>query len=213
MYHLHVGKKRKSLVSGCVTGLRRRIFSFFLLICETMSKCSRNCWIDWNSATLCFKWLFHIHVVWLFAWFVQPLFGAILCVWEIWSGSNNRLAPKEITQNKSRSPHQFWSRPMTTNWRLFFRALPKKKPWNIKVRICLAEQLILTYSLCHSLCHSPHSEQRDCRTSEHQASHIGPGRKTRKMVTLHTCWPERLRKDNRQGRGGLTRRHYYYYYY
>ena len=29
-------------------------FPFFLCY-ETMSNCSKNCWIDWNSAVLCFK--------------------------------------------------------------------------------------------------------------------------------------------------------------
>ena len=49
---------------------------------ETMSNCSQNCWIIWNSAVLCFKWLFHIGV-WTF---VHPLLATILCVWEnlIW---------------------------------------------------------------------------------------------------------------------------------
>ena len=37
---------------------------------ETMSNCSQNCWIDWNSAALCFKRLFHIGV-WTFARFVR----------------------------------------------------------------------------------------------------------------------------------------------
>ena len=35
--------------------------------------CSQNCWIDWNSAVLCFKRLFHIGV-WTFSWFVRPLY-------------------------------------------------------------------------------------------------------------------------------------------
>ena len=50
-----------------------------------MSNCSQNCWIDWNSAVLCFKfkWLFHIGV-WTFTWFVRPLLSTILCVCEIW---------------------------------------------------------------------------------------------------------------------------------
>ena len=39
-----------------------------------MSNCIHNCWIDWNSAMLCFNWLFHIGV-WTFAWFVRPLFS------------------------------------------------------------------------------------------------------------------------------------------
>ena len=29
---------------------------------ETMSNCSQNCWIDWNSAVLCFKRPFHIEI-------------------------------------------------------------------------------------------------------------------------------------------------------
>ena len=38
----------------------------------------------------CFKQLFHIGV-WTFAWFVRPLLATILCVWEIWPGSNNHV--------------------------------------------------------------------------------------------------------------------------
>ena len=58
--------------------------SAFTFCYETMSNWSQNCWIHWNSAVLCFKWLFYIGV-WTFAWFVRPLW----CVWEIWSGSYN----------------------------------------------------------------------------------------------------------------------------
>ena len=51
-----------------ISGLRaRRLrparwhFKFSSSFCyETMSNCSQNCWIDWNSAVLCFKRLFHI---------------------------------------------------------------------------------------------------------------------------------------------------------
>ena len=46
-----------------------------------MCNCSQNCWIDWNSAVLCFKRLLHIGVY----------MATILCVGEIWSGSNNRV--------------------------------------------------------------------------------------------------------------------------
>ena len=46
---------------------------------ETMSNCSQNCWIDWNSAMLCFKQLFHIGV-WTFGRFVRPLLATILCM-------------------------------------------------------------------------------------------------------------------------------------
>ena len=38
----------------------------------------------WNSAVLCFKWLFHIGV-WMFARLVWPLLATILCTCEIWS--------------------------------------------------------------------------------------------------------------------------------
>ena len=43
---------------------------------------SQNCWIDWNSAVLCFKWLFHT-VVWLFTWpyFVYGKFGALIFIY------------------------------------------------------------------------------------------------------------------------------------
>ena len=42
-------------------------FSFFFFFgggggYEMMSNFSQNCWIDWNSAKLCFKQLFHIVV-------------------------------------------------------------------------------------------------------------------------------------------------------
>ena len=55
---------------------RFSIFIYFCCCYETMSNCSQNCWIHWNSAALCFKW---------------PLLATILCVWEIWSGSCNRV--------------------------------------------------------------------------------------------------------------------------
>ena len=52
---------------------RASAFLMFFLFCyETMSNCSQHCWIDWNSAVLCFKRLFHIGV-WTFARFVRPL--------------------------------------------------------------------------------------------------------------------------------------------
>ena len=47
-----------------------------------MSNCSQNCWINWNSAVLCFKQLVHIGV-WTFARFVRPLLATILCVWKL----------------------------------------------------------------------------------------------------------------------------------
>ena len=57
---------------------------FFFLCYESMSNCSQNCWIYWNSAVLCFKRLFHIGV-WTFARFERPLSITILCICEIWS--------------------------------------------------------------------------------------------------------------------------------
>ena len=58
---------------------------------ETMSNCSQNCWIDLNSAALCFKRLFHIGMN------VNPIFEAslshhTLCIMgTFWSGFNNRV--------------------------------------------------------------------------------------------------------------------------
>ena len=65
-----------------VSGLRARRLTparrHLLLFCyETMSNCSQNCWIDWKSAAMCFKRLFHTGV-WTFAQFVRPLLATIL---------------------------------------------------------------------------------------------------------------------------------------
>ena len=47
--------------------------AFLIKFCyEMMSNYSHNYWIDWNSAVLCFKWLFHIGV-WTFAWSLRNL--------------------------------------------------------------------------------------------------------------------------------------------
>ena len=61
-----------------------------------------------------------------FAWFVRPLFDTILCVWVIWSGSNNRVYMYHAfhwlaQKNKKTNPttHQFSSWPMTRNRTLF----------------------------------------------------------------------------------------------
>ena len=62
----------------------------FLILNFVMSNCSQNCWIDLNSAVLCFQRHFHTGV-WTFAWFVRPLLATILCVWESWFSSNNRV--------------------------------------------------------------------------------------------------------------------------
>ena len=118
-----------SNIPKVVLGQQQSLQFQFLVGYETMSNCSQNCWIDWNSAVLCFKWLFHIGV-WTFARYVRLLLAAILCVWEIWSGSNNPvymyhvfhcLAKKNKKQIiKNMSPHQFWSRSMTSNRRPFW---------------------------------------------------------------------------------------------
>ena len=47
-------------------------------------------YVQLQPKLLWFKRLFHIGV-WTFARFVRPLLAIILCVWEIWSGSNNRM--------------------------------------------------------------------------------------------------------------------------
>ena len=64
--------------------------------------------IDWNSATLWFKWLSQrdINVCPI----LRPLLATILCVYEIWSGSNNRVymyhvyhcVAKQKTKNKNK---------------------------------------------------------------------------------------------------------------
>ena len=94
-----------------------------------MSNCSQNCWIDSNSAMLCFKRLFHVGV-WMFAWFVRPLLATILCVWEIWSGSNKRVniyinwQKKLILLNVIWSGKQFCSQLFHgNNSGLFFNSL------------------------------------------------------------------------------------------
>ena len=58
---------------------RVSILYLFIFGYEIMSNCSQNCWIDWNSAELCFKRLVHIGVR-TFARFVWPLLTTILCV-------------------------------------------------------------------------------------------------------------------------------------
>ena len=72
------------LVSARVAQTRSSAFlGCCLFDCLTMN-CSQNCWIDWNSAALCFKQLFFYIGVWTFARL------PILCVWDIWCVSNNR---------------------------------------------------------------------------------------------------------------------------
>ena len=103
-------------------------YLFFFPRYETISSCSQHCWIDWNSAVLCFKRLFH-RGVWTFARFVRPLVATILGVWEIWSPHMTCTLYHIFLcwqkKPKNASPHRFWSRSMTRNWRLFLLALWK----------------------------------------------------------------------------------------
>ena len=74
-------KAKKTKVSGfwsprtSTSDLRISISSFLFLCYETMSNCGQNCWIDWNSAVLCFKQLFCL----INARFVRPLLATVLC--------------------------------------------------------------------------------------------------------------------------------------
>ena len=56
--------------------------NIFCCCYETMSNCSQNCWIDWNSAVPCFKQLFHIGVK-TFTRFVRCLLATILCLYNM----------------------------------------------------------------------------------------------------------------------------------
>ena len=53
-------KKRSPVLVSVRVASDPRITNLFCY--ETMSNCSQNCCIDWNSAVLCFKRLFHIGV-------------------------------------------------------------------------------------------------------------------------------------------------------
>ena len=109
-------------------------FVFLLLLWNDVQLQPEICWIDWNSAVLCFKGLFHLHVhvlnvcpIW-----EASLLATILCVWEICYGSNNCvymyhifhwLAKKKIKNKKitpeNASPHRFGSPHLTRNQRPF----------------------------------------------------------------------------------------------
>ena len=75
------GQQKYPVSDLCARCLKpaRRHFSFKFVCYATMSNCSQNCWIDWNSAVLCFKRLFHIGL-WMFAQFVRPLLATIFCI-------------------------------------------------------------------------------------------------------------------------------------
>ena len=91
-----LGQKKRKKVSGfwsprhIASEPHVSVFNFLLFCYETMSNYNQNCWIDLNSAVLCFKRLFHVGV-WMFVRFVGPLLATIPCVWKIRSGSNNRI--------------------------------------------------------------------------------------------------------------------------
>ena len=56
MVYLATKKSNQFLVSAQVASEPRiSILNFLFSPCETMSNCSQNCWIDWNSAMLCFN--------------------------------------------------------------------------------------------------------------------------------------------------------------
>ena len=82
-------KSLRFLVSVCVASdLYVGIFGFsaFFFFCyETRSNCSQNCWIDWNSAVLCFKQVFPHRGMNVCPICAAPLLATILCVWEIGS--------------------------------------------------------------------------------------------------------------------------------
>ena len=90
-------------------------FLVFYFICyETMSNCSQNCWIDWNSAVLCFKRPFHTGIMNVSQICAASLGYHTLCKWEI--------GPVPITTYSCimyfNGLHRFWSWPMTRNRRL-----------------------------------------------------------------------------------------------
>ena len=64
----------------------------------------------WNDVQLqpnvLFFFFFFFHIgVWTFAWFVRPLLVTILYVWEIWSGSNNRVYMYPLAKTKQACHH------------------------------------------------------------------------------------------------------------
>ena len=79
---------------------------------ETMFNCSQNCLNNWNYAVLCFKRPFSYRGM-----NACPICEASLSYHTLCVGNLVWLAKKK--RKKSASPHIFWSRPMTRNWRLF----------------------------------------------------------------------------------------------
>ena len=101
------------------------IFSFLFCCCyETMSNCSQNCWIDWNSAVLCFKRPFNrgMSVCPICEAFSKPpyfVYGKYSLVPITTYMYFTGWQKKKITPQKNASLHWFWSRPLTRNQRHF----------------------------------------------------------------------------------------------
>ena len=103
----NLGPPKKSQISGLRTrrlrpANRHFLFIFLFFYYVMLSNCSQNCWIDWNSAVLCFKRLFH-RGVWTFARFVRPS-----CF--VYGKFGRRVYMY----------HWFWSRLMTRHRIIFF---------------------------------------------------------------------------------------------
>ena len=87
-------------------------FVLFIYLCiwyERMSNCSQNCWIDWNSAALCFKRLFYIGLSKV--WFQITAYHVFH-----WLTKTNGPPPKK-KKKQQQQQQQLW--PMTRNRRLF----------------------------------------------------------------------------------------------
>ena len=89
-----------------------------------MSNWSQNCWIDWNSALLCFETTFSHRSMNVCPICEASLSHYTLCMGNL-SGSNNRVYvfngwQKIFFLKEGSSPHRFWIRPTTRNRRLFF---------------------------------------------------------------------------------------------
>ena len=121
------------------------LYLFLFLFCsETMSTCSQNCWIDWNSVMLCFKWLFPrrrmniclICEAYLRKFGLVPI-TAYTCITSFTAWQWKRL-PKN-----SASPHRFGSWPMTRNRRLFWGA----RAMNPSFCLCTRRNVQVTHEI------------------------------------------------------------------
>ena len=100
-----------------------------------ISNCSQNCCSIGILPCCVLKILFH-KGIWMFVRFVRPL---ILCVWEIWSGSNNRVSRNSLV-GKKRLPHRFWSWHVTRNQRLF-KHVTIISTFHIKIYTCIQNNI------------------------------------------------------------------------